>query len=1400
MKYPSIRIEGTILSADILDRLSNEDIPGQKAKDFGLTHKNARVKDEIVRAWADAQDLWRIFISRMERVPENRTGTSETRSFWMVPLLQILGYDPQYDSTARTVNNQSYAISHKAVGIDDFPIHIMGFKDSLDKKRTDSGPRMSPHSLVQEYINLTEHLYALVSNGLQLRLLRDSSRLIRLSYLEFDLERMFSEDHYNDFALMYRLIHQSRMPKSQADAAESLMEQYHQDSLDAGARIREGLFDAVKASILELGRGFLKHPDNHELRQALRDNLIDPQTYYQYLLRLIYRFLFLMVTEERDLIFTKDVPINQRTIYDNYYSLNKLRKMAEKRWLADKRYNDLWIGLKSTFQLFEREPDGRPLGVKPLAGDLFSPGAIDYLNGCQLDNATLLNCFRRLSMFEHPDTHQIIRVNYASLNVEEFGSVYEGMLKFNPVITLDKGRRSFQLQKGNDITQSHYTPEDLVLPLIKHSVDYVIEEKLKASDPESALLSIKVCDITCGSGHFLLGAARRIATELAKVRTGEDQPSPEAYRQALRHVIRHCIYGVDKNPLAVELTKVALWLEAHNPGKPLNFLDHHIRCGDSIVGLAHPDELERGIPEVAYKTLSGDDKTTIGNLRKQLKRERKSPQMGFDFRKFVIQPVNIIEQRFHQIDALPESTPLEVERKGAAYNRLRGNEAQRLTRLANLQTAQFFIPKNQDNLSELITEDEFRKMLIGALPVQGQTVAKADAEAHIGRFFHWFLEFPDVFAEKGFDAIVGNPPFLGGQSLSGTFGNRFLEYLKYHYAPIGAVDLVTYFFRRAYTLIKPSGFMALIATNTIAQGDAREDGLKVITQDQQGSIHFALRSMRWPGVAAVEVAMVGIHRGPWKKTCTLDGKSVDQISTYLDDSDDLGDPFPLKANQNQSFQGSIVLGKGFVLEPQQAQALMERNPRNKDVLFPYLNGEDLNSRPDQSPSRWVINFFDWPLRRYTEDEWADLPQDEQQELLAKLEQGRTIEVAPPDYEKPVAADYPDCLEIVERDVKPERQRWKQDKGGNGIVGEYALRKPLPERWWHYAEKRPALYRTIAPLERVLVVARISRTLAFLFISKNNVFADAIVVLAIDNSSHLCILMSTIHNLWSWQYCTTMKTDLNYTPGKTFETFPFPTDLSPEQKSRLNTIGESYHTQRSGLMLNSNLGLTKLYNQFHNPGLEQALSDGETVPDGSLSPTDRQALTKKYGKETVAILQHLAKGDAPIGFSDFVKRVVELRALHKEMDEAVLEAYGWHIESESGPTIELAHDFYEVDYLPENDRVRYTISPKARKEVLKRLLLLNHQRHAEEVAADDFKKQSRVHESATPYSKSRSVRQEYLMSNNGFTIGQKLEHPTLGIGTLTEIDGTGGSETLTIDFNGTIRRILSNMVNLQAVDP
>jgi len=1273
MNHTSVNIQGNIISSEIIDKIRTEEQGYyQQPSFFGKDHA---IRDEIGNAWINAKALWNIFKNKRDRVKEHETGTTETRKSWIEPFLAELDFAATKTTAYQhPETGKRFDISHRDEELGGFPIHLVSFKQNLDKPAQEG--KASPHALVQEYLNSVEQTYALVSNGIFLRLLRDSSRIVRISYYEFNLEKMMEEDLFSDFAILYRTLHASRF-QLRTDLSEGcIFENYHLQSLESGSRLRENLSIAVINGLVGypnglvvdknqpyrlqtgLANGFIQHRNNQQLREDIQSGRLSADSFYAELLRLIYRFLFLIVTEERDLVYPElkeDDPFREeiarkKQIYYRYYSIERLRKLAGKLLYMDGSKDDLWEGLKSTFLLFENPYYGEKLGLRALASGIFAPHALQHLTALRLDNRTLIDTISGLCYFVNQQTKQTVRVNYSDLDVEEFGSVYEGLLEYSPAFEESHELPKFRFREGTlrQSSGSHYTPEELCKPLIQHSLEHVIEECLQSVENLSSpnkprvaatpvrrsytseerttlirkLLQIRVCDVACGSGHLLLSAARRIALEVARLMTGEDQPNPVAMRQAMRQVIKHCIYGVDKNPLAVELCKVALWLEAHNPGEPLNFLDHHIKHGDSILGLARQEELMKGIPDEAFKVLAGDDKEVAKRYRTaNRKGANASKELGL-FDDKVNQSLTELISEFEAFDQLPENTPKEVAAKEKKYRILVESDGMKqLKTLADLQVAQFFLPKTEENEPKLVTNSSYYGFLRGErIPFPIEMAAVEFFTEHYS--FHWFLEFPEIFIRGGFDCILGNPPFLGGQKLSGTYGSNFLEYLKYAYQPIGAVDLVTYFFRRIFNLLRPNGFLSLVSTNTIAQGSAREGGLDVICQQQEGTINHAFRSMRWPGEAAVEISLVSIYKGIWKKEFILDHKKVERITPYLDDAEVMGNPYPLRQNAGKSFQGSIVLGKGFVLEPEQAQALITKDARNREVLFPYLNGEDLNNDPQQQPSRWVINFFDWSEER--------------------------------------ARSYPDCFEIVERLVKPERQRWKLDKDGNEIVGTYALRKPLPQKWWIYGEKRPALYKTISKVDQVMVINRYTKYLTPVFSNKGVVFSDSIVVMSISSNFEFGVLSSSLHEVWAWKNSSTMgASTLRYSASKAFETFPFP-------KEKLDNIEEksiSIIEQRKSLMQRMNIGLTELYNLVHNR-------------------------TQQIGEI--------------------------IRFLQKELDEIVLSAYGWE-------DIQLKHSFYDLEYLPKNDRIRFTIHPDARKEILKRLLKLNHQIYSEEIKTIQVKK-------------------------------------------------------------------------------
>jgi hypothetical protein len=811
-----------------------------------------------------------------------------------------------------------------------------------------------------------------------------------------------------------------------------------------------------------------------------------------------------------------------------------------------------------------------------------------------------------------------------------------------------------------------------VQPLIQHSLDYLIAGCLKQSNPEKALLDLRVIDVSCGSGHILLAAARRIATELAIVRTGEEQPSPTAFRQALRDVIRHCIYGVDLNPLAVELCKVALWLEAHVPGEPLNFLDSHIKCGNSIVGYLRKEEVDVGVPDEAFAKIPGEDPDVGRRIRAQNKRERQERQAGTRQLAFTDSRERQFYAIFNQaqlIAAMPERTPDEIEAKKRAHQKISvTGPIHDLRELASLPIAQFYVSRTADSLDHFVTDADFHNYWSGNRFPAGQAVARAAAIAHKKKFFHWFIEFPEIIARGGFDCVLGNPPYLGGQALSGTYGHEFCNYVKYAYAPTGLSDLVVFFLRRFFELLRPGGLTAFITTNSIKDGDVRKDGLENLVS-RGAAINFAVRGTKWPGRANLVVSLLGLHKGTWDGKTILDGKEVPVVNPFLEDSTIEIAPSPIAENAEKIFQGSVILGDGFLLTHSEADDLIEADQRNKMAIGKALNGQEINGDPLQNPGRSVIFFRDWPIEKCRE--------------------------------------YADLFSIVESRVRPDRERPSQ--------------KDVPARlkWWLFKRPTIQLYNRLEALEHCFAAAATTKYLNFSKCNVGTVFTHALYVFTTDRWDLYGIVQSTIHEIWARKYSGALETRLRYSPSDCFDTFVFPSKLWNWNSHNLASIGKSYHEHRQRLMLQLWLGLTDIYNLFHSSQLEVDLKK----QFAARAKRDPYGLTIPEEHRTAALA---------FSFDEALSSLQRLRELHVELDQSVLSEYGWHITSSESsgrilPAIDLKHSLYDVETLPENDRTRFTISPAARRELLTRLLSLNHQRAAEEAATV----------AATPKTKGRS---------------------------------------------------------------
>jgi len=766
MAYVAVDAQGGLFPPDLLDRIAAGTAPRQAPADFGLG--GARLSDEIQGAFSDARSFWDSFNRR--RLHSRESLTTLTRETFVIPFLERLGFDLRYQRGAALAGGDSYAISHRAGDEADAPpVQIVTVGQPLDRRS--DGARRSPHALVQEYLNRSDALWGLVTNGERLRLLRDSARITRPAYVEFDVRAIIEGNLYSEFVLLYRLLQRTRFPRGGGDAASCPLEEYYQQGIDEGGRVREHLRDGVEQALQTLGTAFLAHPDSAELREGLRGGQISATGYYRQLLRLVYRLLFLMVVEERRLLFPPDAPNrDHQSLYTAHYGIGRLRDRAE-RYFAEDHYGDLWLGLVQTFILFNDDDEAHELGLSALGGELFSSLACPDLEHANCDNAQLLAAIRYLSTFQDGAARR--RVNYAALDVEELGSVYESLLEYQPHVELEPAPL-FELVVGSERKQtgSYYTPPSLVAELVESALVPVLHDRFKGAltgeEREEAILGMRVCDTAMGSGHFLLAAARRMARELALVRSGEGEPTPEHFRQAVRDVIRRCVYGVDKNSLAVDLCKVALWIEGYNSGLPLNFLDNHIRHGDALVGVFDLAVLSEGVPDDAYTPVTGDDKKAAAAFKKRNRAERQG-QTSYLGRAVDVS-AGLSRDRVAEFAALALQDERQVrdeQAKSLRYEALRGSGTAwwTLKQACDLWTAAFFaplVPAAGAMLDLVPTTETVRAYLAqpGAVypPLLGQAVGVSTALP----FFHWPLEFPEVFgqgAPGGFDVVLGNPPW-----------------------------------------------------------------------------------------------------------------------------------------------------------------------------------------------------------------------------------------------------------------------------------------------------------------------------------------------------------------------------------------------------------------------------------------------------------------------------------------------------------------------------------------------------------------------------------------------------------------------------------------------------------------
>ena len=811
--------------------------------------------------------------------------------------------------------------------------------------------------------------------------------------------------------------------------------------------------------------------------------------------------------------------------------------------------------------------------------------------------------------------------------IEPFANLLRVDLRDRPIVFLNGAVYVTETGKNRD-SGTAYTTRGLAEELVEHALAPLCYHPGPAQTadtsqwrirPSSEILNLKVCDPAVGSGAILVAACRYLGERLVEAWRAEGDPRTEELAtaaddptrlevvvEARRLVAERCCYGVDRNPMAVEMAKLSMWLTTVAKDQPFSFLDHAIKCGDSLLGIWSFDQIRH----LHFDPVAAGD--------------RNLSFAGFtDGRHAIIRLQELLDEALAlrtQVQQLPSHSLTDIDRK-AELNRSSEYKLAVLGAIADLLSgAALSAAVENDPIGRLTEISDTDLDIIGELLTKLNTANEANALERVHqraqqrldrakpvaapsrRPLHWPIAFPEVFARADrqvsrFDAMVGNPPFIGGQKITGTAGTNYRSHLVTWIADgkKGSADLVAYFFLSAARLARSFGYLA---TNTIAQGDTSRVGLSQLI-DTGWRIHRAVSSVRWPGQTSLEIAKCWISANEWHGQSVLDGRIVNGIDEMLYPMSRSGwRKKQLARYENQSFQGSIVLGDGFIMTPEEAQVLIDKDPRNADVLLPYLGGEDLNQQPTQSAPRWVINFFDWP---------------EQQ-----------------------ARQYYDCFRIVERLVRPQR-----------LSNNMRSRR---DYWWRYGARSAALYDAITEQDRTLAISQVSKTVMPVFAPTGQVFSVTTIVFAYDDDFHLGVLSSGFHFRWVVRHASSMRTDTRYTPSDVFETF-----VQPPYSDAVNGAARNMDGFRRNLMTSEWIGLTTLYNRIHDP----------------------------------------TNQDQPIR---------QMRALHRDLDHAVQEAYGWN-------DLDLNHGFHTV----RGAGVRYTFAPETADEILDRLLELNRDRYQAEAA-------------------------------------------------------------------------------------
>ncbi len=747
--WPALSLEGNLIAPAMVAKIDRREAAEQTEDDYEV-RKGLTIREEIPLAFRVGQAHFDAFTK------VNTPSAEATSRFAYDFLKETFGFADLTDTSG---------IVTCIAGDRRVPVIVVPPSESLERRSpTLSTDRSrSPMFALQDYLNEhDEALWGLATNGVHLRLLRDNASLTRPAHIEADLSQIFTNEDAASFAALWLLIHRSRFGEAGTPATDCALERWREAGAREGEAARDRLAGQVEVALRVLGSSFLDV--NPSLAARLQSGALSLTVWFNELLRLVYRLIFLMVAEDRNLLHPTNAKRDARTLYIDGYGLAMLRAHCVRGATWDRHY-DRYEGMKVVFRALATGEDALAL---PALGGLFGADQLPHLASARLQNSAFMEAVYRLSWLS--DHTGMVPVNWRAMETEELGSVYESLLELQPQLT-DDGRAlvfasDVSEQKGNQrkTTGSYYTPDSLVQALLDTALDPVLDRtEAEAKDPAKALLRLSVIDPACGSGHFLLAAARRIATRLARIRA-EGTPSLADFRHALRDVARCCIHGVDRNPMAVELTKVALWIETVDPGLPLGFFDAQIRCGDALLGIFDLKVLEDGIPDAAYKPLTGDDKVTA-KYYLRANRDATAGQGEFDFStgQAVLPAIKPLAGDFSGFRNLPEDTVEQIGVKATRFQELREKEAFARARAAgDLYVGAFLLPKTggtplSTKAGTVPTTDEVWLALSQGTIRQSMTGAP-EAARH-ARAFHWPLEFLDIMGRGGFDVVLGNPPW-----------------------------------------------------------------------------------------------------------------------------------------------------------------------------------------------------------------------------------------------------------------------------------------------------------------------------------------------------------------------------------------------------------------------------------------------------------------------------------------------------------------------------------------------------------------------------------------------------------------------------------------------------------------